>query len=200
MSKAMVWSFLAAALLVAAALPEMAGAQTAGGSAELNPAAREEGERLVHNLDCNVCHTPKVMTPAGPQPDVSRRLSGHPAGEDLPPLPVEALGEDGWGGVFNLHLTAWAGTWGVSFGSNLTPDQATGIGTWSEELFVESMRTGTHIGELRPFLPPMPTYSRLTDGELHAIFTYLRSLEPISNQVPAPLPPGPAAAGGGTDR
>jgi hypothetical protein len=119
MSKAMVWSFLAAALLVAAALPEMAGAQTAGGSAELNPAAREEGERLVHNLDCNVCHTPKVMTPAGPQPDVSRRLSGHPAGEDLPPLPVEALGEDGWGGVFNLHLTAWAGTWGVSFGSNL---------------------------------------------------------------------------------
>lgn len=178
----------------------MVSAQSA--KSAMDPTLEEvrEGERLVHNMDCNVCHTPKVMTPTGPMPDVSRRLSGHPADEGLPPLPEGALGKDGWGGLFNQHLTAWAGPWGVSFASNLTPDETTGLGTWSEELFAESMRTGTHVGETRPYLPPMPTYSRLTDSELHAIFAYLRSIEPVSNQVPVPLPPPSAPLGTNADR
>ena len=195
MNRAMRPKCLVAALVGAALLPAMAAAQSETAPAQSNSPDIDEGERLVHNLDCDVCHTPKAMTPAGPRPDASRRLSGHPAGEALPPLPEGVLGADGWGGLFNLHLTAWAGPWGVSFGSNLTPDEETGIGAWSEELFVESMRTGTHVGDLRPFLPPMPTYSRLTDGELHAIFTYLQSIEPISNEVPAPLPPRSAPSG-----
>jgi mono/diheme cytochrome c family protein len=151
-----------------------------------------EGERLVHNMDCGVCHTPKVMTPEGPRPDVARLLSGHPAGERLPEAPEGLLGPTGWGGLFNAHLTAWVGPWGVSFASNLTPDRETGIGTWSVELFVESMRTGTHVGETRPFLPPMPTYDRLTDEELGTMFQYLRSIEAVENEVPAALPPASA--------
>jgi len=147
------------------------------------------GERLVHNLDCNVCHTPKILTPRGPQPDPSRLLSGYPADEKIPPVPEEVIGTTGWGGVFNNDLTAWAGPWGVSFGTNLTPDDDTGIGGWTEEMFVEAMRTGTHQEEGRPFLPPMPTYSRLSDEELNAIFAYLRSIKPIRNTVPTALPP-----------
>ncbi len=150
------------------------------------------GERLVHNMDCNVCHTPKVMTPQGPKPDASRLLSGFPADEKLPPIPEGLIGPAGWGGLFNNCLTAWAGPWGVSFGSNLTPDNKTGIGSWTEEDFVESMRTGMHMEGGRPFIPPMPTYSRLTDEELHAIFSYLRSIKPVMNDVPEPkLPPKP---------
>jgi hypothetical protein len=36
---------------------------------------------------------------------------------------------------------------------------------------------------------PWPAYSRLTDEELRAVFVYLKSLPPIKNEVPAPLPP-----------
>ena len=149
----------------------------------------EYGERLVHNMDCNVCHTPKVFTETGPRPDTSRLLSGHSADEKLPPVPEGQIGPQGWGGMFNNGLTAWVGPWGVSFGSNLTPDHKTGIGSWTEEIFVDAMRTGMHVGTSRSFLPPMPTYSRLTDEELHAIFIYLRSLKPIQNAVPKALPP-----------
>lgn len=147
------------------------------------------GERLVQNMDCNVCHTPKVMTDRGPRPDPERLLSGHPRDEAVPPWPDDLAHLQGWGGLFSPGLTAWRGPWGVSFGSNLTPDEETGIGSWSVDDFVTSMRTGTHVGELRPFLPPMPTYSHLSDDELRAMFAYLRSIAPISNEVPASISP-----------
>jgi cytochrome c1 len=68
-----------------------------------------------------------------------------------------------------------------------------GIGGWTEDIFIESMRTGMHMEAARPFLPPMPTYDRLTDEELHAIFAYLRSLKPVENVVPeAKLAPRPS--------
>ena len=38
--------------------------------------------------------------------------------------------------------TAFAGPWGVSFTANLTPDKETGLGSWSEEIFIAAMRTG----------------------------------------------------------
>jgi mono/diheme cytochrome c family protein len=159
------------------------------GAEEPSSGVIASGERLVHLLDCNACHTPKVLTPQGPRPDSSRLLSGHPADEKLPPIPEGLIGPAGWGGLFNNNLTAWAGPWGVSFATNLTPDPDTGIGSWTEEIFVEAIRTGMHVEEGRPFLPPMPTYARLTDEELHAIFTYLRSIKPVRNTVPTALPP-----------
>ena len=199
MRRAVLPRYLATFLMGVIALPAVAGAQSASGASESSVAEAAEGERLVHNMDCDVCHTPKVMTAAGPRPDTTRRLSGHPAGAEVPPLPAEVPGEGGWGGLFNHLLTAWAGPWGVSYGSNLTPDEDTGIGTWSEQTFVESMRSGIHVGELRPFLPPMPTYDRLTDAELHAIFIYLQSIEPVSNEVPTPRPPVAPPAGVSSD-
>ena len=36
---------------------------------------------------------------------------------------------------------------------------------------------------------PWPAYGQLTDNELKAIFAYLKSMKPIKNAVPAPLPP-----------
>ena len=154
------------------------------------------GERLVHNMDCNVCHSPKVFGPQGPQVDASRLLSGHRAAETVAPIPGNALGPTGWGGLFSNGMTAWAGPWGVSFGSNLTPDAKTGIGNWTAETFIESMRTGTHIDQGRPFLPPMPTYSRLTDEELRAMFAYLQSIPPVENEVPEPIHPSDPAPEG----
>ena len=150
------------------------------------------GERLVHALDCNICHSPKVFTEQGPQPDPTRLLSGHPANLPVPALPTGALGPEGWGGLFNPHMTAWAGPWGISFAMNLTPDDETGMGVWTEDLFRNAIRNGKHMGVGRPILPPMPwqAYSVLTDEEIHSIFLYLKSLPPVKNAVPAPVPPG----------
>ena len=46
--------------------------------------------------------------------------------------------------LISSTVTAWAGPWGVSFASNLTPDTNTGIGIWTEDIFLRAMRTGRH--------------------------------------------------------
>jgi mono/diheme cytochrome c family protein len=93
--------------------------------------------------------------------------------------------------------TAWAGPWGVSFTANLTPDADTGLGKWTLRNFVETIRTGRHMGRGREVLPPMPiqVYRNLTDADLAAVFAYLQSIPAIRNRVPEPLPPAePVAA------
>jgi hypothetical protein len=56
---------------------------------------------------------------------------------------------------------------------------------------MRAMRTGRHKGEGRPILPPMPWYglASMTDEDLAAVFEYLRSIPPVKNRVPDPLPP-----------
>ena len=47
----------------------------------------QRGEYLVKIMGCNDCHTPWKMGPQGPEPDMTRFLSGHP--ERIGPLPNE---------------------------------------------------------------------------------------------------------------
>jgi mono/diheme cytochrome c family protein len=140
---------------------------------------------------CNDCHSPKLMTPKGPEPDPARLLSGHPANVQLPPVPPGVLGPGKWAALTNDDLTAWVGPWGTTFAANLTPDVATGLGGWTAAQFIQTMRTGKHLGAGRPILPPMPVYAlaAMTDPDLKALFAYLKSLKPIKNQVPTPVPP-----------
>jgi mono/diheme cytochrome c family protein len=151
----------------------------------------ERGKYLVTIGGCNDCHSPKKFTEQGPEIDSTRLLSGHPAGEPIPPIPEGALGPGKWGALANNHLTARAGPWGVSFTRNLTPDTATGLGSWTEEIFIKAIRTGKDMGEGRDILPPMPwpMYKQMTDDDLKAVFAYLRSLKPIENAVPDPISP-----------
>lgn len=150
----------------------------------------ERGAYLVAVGGCNDCHTPKVWGAEGPQPDKHRLLSGHPANAPLPKIPVGVVGPQAWGAIANNDLTAWVGPWGVSFASNLTPD-ATGLAGWTAESFIQTLRTGKHLGVGRPILPPMPwyNYAHMSDEELRAVFAYLHSLPPVSNAVPLPIPP-----------
>jgi hypothetical protein len=73
----------------------------------------------------------------------------------------------------------------------LTPEEITGIGTWSEETFTKALRTGKHMGVSRPILPPMPWnwYANMTDSDLKAVYAYLRTIPPIRNPQPEPAPP-----------
>lgn len=150
----------------------------------------ERGSYLVTLMDCNTCHTPKTMTERGPQPDMSLRLSGYPSSRVVPEFDGSLIEK----GIVFFHpdLTSTAGPWGISFAANLTPDD-TGIGSWSLEQFEVAMRKGKHKGleGSRMLLPPMPwqSYASLTDGDLEAIFNYLKSIKPIENVVPAPVPP-----------
>ena len=158
---------------------------------DMNQALIKRGEYLVNFGGCNDCHTPKLMTPKGPQPDSAKLLSGHPSTAKLPEIPSGIIGPEKWGALTTNDLTAWVGPWGISFAANLTPDARTGLGGWTEEMFIKTMRTGKHLGVGREILPPMPWFAlaALTDEDLKAIFGYLHSIKPIENEVPQPIPP-----------
>ena len=151
----------------------------------------KHGAYLVSLGGCDDCHSPKTFTAAGPQVDTARRLSGHPADEMIPSIPPGVIGPQNWGALTTNGLTAWAGPWGVSYAFNLTPDQQTGLGSWTLDTFIKVMRTGKDVSGQRDILPPMPwfNYAGLTDQDFKAMWEYLASLKPVSNQVPQPRPP-----------
>ncbi len=162
-----------------------------GGSAEGGQGGAqsplERGKYLVGITGCHDCHSPKA---SGMTPDLTRALSGRPSTTPVPaPTKVEVHA--------SLDFTAFAGPWGQTVASNLTPDAATGIGTrYNEASFIVAMRTGKKPNGTQ-IQPPMPNevYQNMTDDDLKAIWAYLRSVKPIRNAVFAGLPP-PAAAGG----
>ncbi len=152
------------------------------------------GAKFVQLGGCDDCHTTKKMGPNGPEPDMSRRLSGHPQEMVMPP--AAALPPGPWVATVAGTLTAWSGPWGVSFTHNLTPDSETGLGKWTEAEFLAALQTGRHQGRGRQILPPMPwqNYSTLPEEDLKAIWAFLRTLPPIHNKVPDPIaPPAPPA-------
>lgn len=156
-----------------------------------SPAAAliERGAYLVKTMGCNDCHTPWKMGPRGPEPDMARALTGHPADLTITALPTAPPAP--WAWMAAATNTAFAGPWGVSFTANLTPDPETGLGKWTEEMFINALRTGRHEGKGRPLLPPMPwpMIGKLEEEDLKAIFAFLQSLPPVRNRVPQPIDP-----------
>ena len=118
-------------------------------------ATPEYGGYLAQHVGlCGECHTPR--TGLRSESDRSRLFAGdeHPSA-DFPARPA-----------------------------NLTPDQATGIGKWSEADFIRTIRTGVNPAghRLHPFMPSHQI-ARMSDEDLRAIYLYLRTLPPIHNQV-----------------
>jgi hypothetical protein len=62
--------------------------------------------------------------------------------------------------------------------------------------FIDTIRSGRHLGRGRPILPPMPypMYKNMTDADLEAVYTYLRTIPVVKNRVPEPLAPVVTAA------
>lgn len=150
----------------------------------------KRGEYLVTIMGCNDCHSPKKMGPNGPEIIPELLLSGYPSDRPIVKFGDPML-KEGFG-MFYPDLTAAAGPWGVSFAANLTPDP-TGIGAWTEEQFKRALKEGKFKGieGSRMLLPPMPWYNFtvLKDEDASAIFAYLKSIKPVSNVVPQPIPP-----------
>jgi mono/diheme cytochrome c family protein len=158
-------------------------------AADADPAKVARGKYLVTTGGCNDCHTPWHIGPSGPEPDMSRMLSGHP--ESLLIEQPAASPAAPWESIASNTHTAHSGPWGVSFTANLTPDPETGLGKWTLATFTQTIRTGRHLGRGRRILPPMPipVYRNFNDEDMAAIFAYLQSIPPIRNRVPEPLPP-----------
>lgn len=65
---------------------------------------------------------------------------------------------------------------------NITMDEETGIGSWTEEQFVKAVKTGV-VPSGPALRNPMQPYSALTDAEVKAIYAYLKTIPKIKNKV-----------------
>lgn len=81
----------------------------------------------------------------------------------------------------------YEGPWGIVYGSNITPHETTGIGTWTEEQIIRAVRDGVRIDGRRLILMPWEDYAVTTDEDIQAVAAYLlNGAEPIDNEIPAP--------------
>jgi mono/diheme cytochrome c family protein len=127
-------------------------------AASAESAEVKRGSYLVNTImTCGNCHTPK-----GPTGDIKEKAFSGFLEFDEPPFKVTA--------------------------SNITPDKATGIGKYSDKELKNLLRTGIKPNG-SPLAEIMPTsfYEILTPSDLNAIVAYLRTLKPISSQVPSPI-------------
>ena len=150
----------------------------------------KRGSYLVSSIGCSDCHSPKKIGPRGLEVIDTLIFSGFPADTKLPKYDKKIV-DQGWG-LVNFDFTANVGSWGVSFGANITSD-ASGIGNWPEENFIRAMRRGKYKGieGARTLLPPMPwaDFSNLTDDDVIAIHAFLITIKPVRNIVPAAIAP-----------
>lgn len=141
-------------------------AATLSGTAKADEAQIERGRYLTQIAGCSDCHTPGHFLG---NPDMTRFLGGSDVGFEVP-------------GV------------GIVYGPNLTPDDETGLGTWTANQVVDAIRTGM-TPEGRGLVPvmPWPNLATLNDEDANAIAAFLQSLDPVSNNVPGPVPEGEPA-------
>ena len=127
--------------------------------------------------DCGACHTP--TTPQG-APDMSKMLAGGV-------IPRE-------GGTFEI-------------GPNVTTDNATGIGYWTQQNIVTYLKEGTGpngrtadglMGEVVAGGFGGLGLNQLTDADAAAIASFLKSIPAVSYVPKAPRPASAAAAAPGS--
>lgn len=132
----------------------------------------QRGEYLVELLGCGACHTDGALQGV---PDFDKSLAGssigiaynNPMGTDKP---------------------------GVVYPPNITPDQETGIGAWSDAQINRAIRAGLgrHAGQ-RIAVMPWQGYTKLKDEDIDAIVAYLRGIKPVRHKVPDQVMPGQTA-------
>lgn len=128
------------------------------------PPSREDsvayGRYLVRVGDCAGCHSMKVR------------------GESIPEMDLA--------GGFELRLPE-----GVVVSANITPDLETGIGAWTEDGFVarfqqyrDFVQNGAPTVSRHEFtLMPWLAFSQMDEGDLRAIYRYLRTVKPVRHKV-----------------
>jgi mono/diheme cytochrome c family protein len=72
---------------------------------------------------------------------------------------------------------------GTFYGPNITPDPNAGIGGWKETDFVRAIRNGVD-DEGQHLYPafPYPSFTKMSDADIHDLWAYLRSIPPSARQ------------------
>ncbi len=75
---------------------------------------------------------------------------------------------------------------GTIFASNISPEEETGIGTWSEAAFARAMREGVDR-QGRQLYPAFPYdhFTKATSEDIRALYAFVMSQAPVRNAVPA---------------
>ena len=135
--------------------------------------AIDRGEYLVELLACGACHTNGAFDGA---PDMDRPLAGSQTGIAWEnPLGVERPG--------------------IVYPPNITPDEETGIGLWSDNQIADALSAGVgRHGNRRIAAMPWQGYAKLTSDDVDAIVAYLKSIRPVRHRVPDPVQPGQKAS------
>ncbi|MCG3173999.1 MAG: Alcohol dehydrogenase (quinone), cytochrome c subunit [Myxococcota bacterium] len=115
------------------------------------------GKYLAFALDCYTCHSKDFKSMNIMEPEKSEGFMG--GGNTI----LDAEG--------NPILSP-----------NITMDEETGIGKWTEDQFVRALKHGVRPdGQINRY--PMEIYSGLTDDEAKAIHAYLRTVPKLSHKV-----------------
>ncbi|MDH3613144.1 MAG: c-type cytochrome [Gammaproteobacteria bacterium] len=129
----------------------------------------KHGEYLVELLGCGACHTNGALEGAA-QMDMAL------AGSDIGIAFANPLGDE--------HP-------GIVFPPNLTSDEKTGLGLWSDEQIAVAIRAGIgrHLRR-RVAVMPWEGYAKMSEKDVTAIVSYLRSIAPVAHKVPDEVKPG----------
>lgn len=97
-------------------------------------------------------------------------------------------------GKYNMDK-AYAGGFKFNLGTfiantaNITPDSLTGIGKWTEEMFLEKFRNYrdpahyvSNPGKVNSIMP-WSLFAQMEDFDIKAIYRYLRTVKPVNNYV-----------------
>jgi len=138
-----------------------------------NRALVERGEYLVELLGCGSCHTDGALVG---DPDFDKSLAGSSTGIAY----TNPLGEENPG---------------IIYPPNITPDDATGIGAWTDRQIGNAIRAGiSRHGSRRLASMPWRGYAKISDDDVNAIVSYLRGIEAVEHRVPDEVAPGERAS------
>ena len=71
--------------------------------------------------------------------------------------------------------------YGTYYGTNITADPNYGIGQWTDQEIIDSIRLGVKPdGTVMSPVMPYPAFSGMTDSDAAALVAYLRSVEPVA--------------------
>ena len=74
---------------------------------------------------------------------------------------------------------------GTIYSTNITPDKAHGIGNYSEQQFSDAVRKGVLPDGTRLYpAMPYPAYAKITDADMHALYTYFMQGVKASDEQP----------------
>ena len=119
----------------------------------------------------------KAATQENPDPDLVARGSYLARAADCMPCHTSAPDKIYAGG---LRMNT---PFGVMYSPNITPDRETGIGAWTFDEFKKALHSGIRA-DGRFLYPTMPfdAFTKISEDDLKALWSYIRSLPPIKQQ------------------